>query len=204
MNHSQNNEQQLIINYFAGKAGNVLDLGANDGITLSNSYDAIQRGWSGVLVEPSQKAFEKLLNLYESRHDVLCYNVAIGKENGEADFYESGEHLGTGDTSLLSTLVHSELKRWAGTKNTFTSTKTQVVTWDVFYDRLPVKQFDLVSVDCEGLDYYIMSQMDLEEMEVKMFIVEWNGKDEKLFTDLAERSGLKLYSKNGENLIFVK
>jgi hypothetical protein len=37
-----------------------------------------------------------------------------------------------------------------------------------------------------------------------MLIVEFNGKDEALFTDYANKFDMKLISKNPENLIFVK
>lgn len=207
MNYSQNNEQQLIEKYFGERKGTLLDLGANDGKSLSNSFAAIQRGWDAVLVEPSKTAFRKLIELHATNAGVRCYNVAIGESDGEMDFYESGEHLGTGDTALISTLIPSEIDRWKGTKfDNFTQTKTEVKTWETFYSELPFDgmQFNLVSIDCEGLDLYIMGRMNLSATGVEMIIVEFNGKDEKKFTDIATAHGLKLYSKNGENLIFVK
>ena len=172
---------------------------------LSNVLSAIERGWFGVLVEPSKTAFEKLSLLHSQRENVTCYNVAIGEQDGEADFYESGEHLGTGDTSLISTLKHEETKRWMGTKfDNFTTTKTQVQTWKAFYESLPEKTFQLISIDCEGYDLYILAQMNLKEMGCEMLIIEWNSNDFNAYNILASAHGLKLYSKNAENLIFVK
>lgn len=203
--YSQNAEDKLIHQYFGERTGNLLSLGENDGRTLSNALAAIERGWGGVLVEPSKTAYDKLFSLHHDRVRVFCYNVAIGEVDGEADFYESGEHLGTGDTSLISTLVPTEIDRWKGSKfDNFTKTKTKVVTWPTFYESLPIKKFELVSVDCEGLDLYILQQMDLSEMGCEMLIVEWNSKGFADFASIAERAGMKLYSKNRENLIFVK
>ena len=42
---SQNNEEALVKQYFGTKHGTFIDIGANDGITLSNTYAAAQRGW---------------------------------------------------------------------------------------------------------------------------------------------------------------
>lgn len=202
---SQNNEQQLIHQYFGERKGNLLSLGENDGYHLSNSLAAIERGWGGVLVEPSKTAYDKLFSLHHDRIRIFCYNVAIGETDGEADFYESGEHLGTGDTSLISTLVPTEIERWKGSKfDNFTKTKTKVVTWPTFYESLPIKKFELVSIDIEGNDLMVLRQMDLTEMGVEMLIVEWNSQRFSDFNPIAERAGMKLYSKNGENLIFVK
>lgn len=205
--HSQNNEDVLILEYFSGRTGTLLEIGANDGRTLSNSLAAIEQGWKAVLVEPSKTAFAKLQVLHDKNPDVRLYNVAIGEADGEADFYESGEHLGTGDTALISTLVPTEIDRWKGTRfDNFTQTTTQVKTWQTFYSELPFEnmQFELVSIDCEGVDLMILSQMDLKEMGVEMLIVEFNGKDEGLFSAQAFKAGLKLYHKNFENLIYTK
>lgn len=205
MNYSQNNEQELILNYFKDRKGNVLDVGSNDGKSLSNSLAVIERGWGGVLIEPSLTAFKKLSQLHKDRTNVECFNIAIGKENGEADFYESGEHLGTGDTALISTLVKSETDRWKGSKfDNFTTTKVNVMTWESFYASIKQKTFELISIDCEGLDLYILSQMDLVAMKCEMLIVEWNGKDFLIFDEIATEAGLILHSKNAENLIFAK
>jgi hypothetical protein len=56
MYYGQNREDEVINNliiskYGADFKGAILDLGANDGITLSNSRFFIENGWNGVLVE---------------------------------------------------------------------------------------------------------------------------------------------------------
>lgn len=205
MKYSQNNEEQLISNYFGSNTGTLLSLGENDGRTLSNVYAAIQRGWGGVLVEPSITAFTKLQELYHDREDIQCFNVAIGEHDGEADFYESGEHLGNGDTSLISTLIPSEIDRWKGSKfDNFTQTKARVLTWPSFIGQFEVTKFDLISIDCEGLDYFILSQMDLTSLGCRMLIVEFNGKDADKYISHAAIHGMKEYARNGENLIFVR
>ena len=60
MRYSQNNEQDIIMQYFIGNRGTFLDIGANDGVTLSNTYALQQAGWGGVLVEPSEEAFNRI------------------------------------------------------------------------------------------------------------------------------------------------
>lgn len=205
MSYSQNDEEQIILRYFKERKGNVLDIGANDGKSLSNSLAVIEQGWGGVLVEPSLTAFKKLTLFHKGRENVECFNIAIGKENGEAEFYESGEHLGNGDTALISTLVKTETERWKGSKfDNFTTTKVNVMTWQAFYSSLRQKTFELISIDCEGLDLFILSQMDLSQMKCEMLIVEWNGKDFDDFNFCASDHGMKLLSQNAENLIFAK
>lgn len=64
--------------------------------------------------------------------------------------------------------------------------------------------WDFITIDIEGMDYAVLSQLDLTEHECKCLCVEWNGQDEDKFTDYAAKHGLTLISKNPENLIFAR
>lgn len=204
--YSQNNEDALIERYFGlTRKGTLLSLGENDGKTLSNTLAAIERGWTGVLVEPSETAFKKLEQLHNGRPEVYCLQVAVGDMPGIQDFYESGEHLGTGDTSLISTLKQEETVRWKGSKfDNFTPTKVEVMTWPDLYSLFPIKEFNLVSIDCEGMEKYLFQVMDFTLLKTEMVIVEWNMKDKEFYTSIASSHGMRLYGENMENLIFVK
>lgn len=206
MNYSQNNEQEIIKKYFGNFKGNFLDIGANDGKTLSNTHQLALDGWGGVCVEPSRLAFEKLTNLYQSNKNIVCLPYAIGAKgaHGMVDFYESGEHLGNGDNSLLSTLDKNELSRWVGTNNQFEKKQVEVIDFDVLYELSPTKKFDLISIDIEGLDYDVLKQINMDEVSCRMLIVETNGKDNWKFMAHMAIYKMKLHAKNHENLIFVK
>jgi len=55
--YSQNLEQNYILEYFKDRRGTFIDIGANDGLTLSNTRALVELGWRGVFVEPSPMAF---------------------------------------------------------------------------------------------------------------------------------------------------
>ena len=202
----QNLEDKIVDELFNGEIKSVLDIGAN-GVHLSNSYFFIQKGGSAVLVEPSPKAFNNLKETYKNNNNVALFNVAIAQQNEkEIVFWESGEHLGVGDTSLLSTLHKKELNRWEGTHNTFKEIKVNVWDFQKLLNESPIKKFDLISIDCEGEDINILKQMNLNELECKCLIMEWNGvedvKTEML--KMVREYGMTLHHKNAENLIFSK
>jgi len=95
MGYSQNKEDEFILNYFnkrygAAFKGSVLELGANDGFTLSNSLMFIQTGWSATLVEASKDTFDKLNKLHEDNPFVECINIGILDKAGTFTFQESG------------------------------------------------------------------------------------------------------------------
>jgi FkbM family methyltransferase len=87
--YSQNNEDEIVAKFFAdAKFGecNLLDVGANDGKTFSNSLYLIEQGWSGVLLEPSPKAFALLEEQHHGNENVKLINVGIALFNGEQTF----------------------------------------------------------------------------------------------------------------------
>ena len=68
--YSQNNEQDIIMSYLESNeltSGQLLDIGAFDGETLSNTRAIMLRfkHWKGVFVEPSSFSFVKLFELYK-------------------------------------------------------------------------------------------------------------------------------------------
>ena len=145
-----------------------MDIGANDGQTLSNSRALIEYyDWSGLLVEPSPTAFKKLQTLYKDNDLVECLNVAIANEKGRIEFYDMESHLGKGDTSLLSTAVVTELPKWAATTE-FKKIKVKAVTYADIIDT-----YDFITIDCEGLDLDVLRQIDLKHTQ--MVCVEHNS-----------------------------
>lgn len=206
MSYSQNNEEDVIMRHFGDRKGCVLDLGANDGKTYSNSLAVIERGWDAVLVEPSPEAFRRLSALHDSRiktGQVECHQVALAHVNGTLEFHESGEHIGAGDTSLLSTLVESEAQRWKRAA-TFTKSSVEAMTWDSFRQKTPRTIFNLVSIDIENMDYWVLTQMDLDAMGVEMLVIEDNQGNERAFTDYCKGFGLRKLTRNAENIIYIR
>lgn len=170
MNYSQNNEQSVILKYFKGRKGYFVDIGANDGETLSNTRALAIEGWSGVCVEPEPIAFDKLHNLYkDSKVSVL--NGAISDKDGIFDLMASGSHLGKGDTGLLSSLKSETTKKWAN--ETFEPVLTQCYTWKRFLKIIDVPKIDFISIDAEGMDWEILKQIDLTNVD--MVCIEHNS-----------------------------
>lgn len=191
MIYSQNGEDLIISEYFGEFKGHLLDIGANDGITFSNSRLLIQKCWKATLIEPS-RAYEKLKKLYDGKRQwqqITTINVGISNNKASEIWYELTD-------SLLST-KHKELADKWGIPYILS-----IVDF-IPYSHIPQPPngYDFINIDTEGEDWNILQQIDLTN--VKCLCVEY-GKHETLITRYCEKYNMKLLHRNGENLIFVK
>ncbi len=208
--YSQFEEEQIIEDYFKDSIGSLIDIGANDGKTLSNSLRCIEKGWSALLVEPTDLAYEKLSELHKDRKNVVCVKAAVSSKNGEGTMIVNGSHYGTGDTGLLSMLVTDYVdesrkdedvpKDAYGWKN---YTHVKIVDFNTLIGESEIKKFDLVCIDAEGYDWDILQQINLTELGVKMLIVEYDGINEQHFIDFCSKHNMHLSNKTVTNLIFT-
>lgn len=206
MIYSQGAEQTVIENYFNTKGikkGFLVDIGANDGQTFSNSLALIQSGWKAILFEPNPDAYDKLNDLHASNPDVTCLEMAIGTTEGYIQLLCNSPHI-ENDCGLLSSLVENETEKWRDVGINFKAVNVEVNRWsDIMYDE---KFVDFITIDAEGMDYDIMSQINLKKLGVRCLCIEWNSvESERLrMTDYAQLHGMREIFRNAENLIFVR
>lgn len=207
MYHGQNKEDEIINNLIVSKYGSdfkgtILDLGANDGITLSNSRYFIENGWNGILVEAGKLPYQKLMTTILPK--TIAINCAIGNQDGFLTFYESNNLLNNDDIGLVSSLISEETQRWRNAGVGFTEYQVECFTWESFRDKFHLKSqnFDIISIDIEGMDYDVLIQMNLDELGCKILCIEFNGVNKNKYVEYANNFNLHLVNENAENLIF--
>lgn len=200
--HSQNNKEEIILNYFQEKKDEnsypaFLDLGAYDGIDLSNTRALTELGWAGVCVEPNPEIFQRLVENNKFFPKILNYEIAISTSDGIIEM--------NANNSYYSTLVDAEVEKWKAIEQ-FNKIKVRSMTWDRFYRIICLRNhFDFISIDCEGMDYEILTQMNLDELRCKMICIETNGIQTQKYIDyISKFDGFKVISTNPENLIMAK
>lgn len=204
MSYSQSKEDLFVLNYFGDFKGTLLEIGANDGLTLSNSKLLIEHQWVAFLVEPGFVYVDlKILHLYNP--NVYVYNLGIGDKSEIVKFWQSGCHVPNGnDRGLVSTLNFEETKRWPDVN--FNETEIELIKWDVFYYSIQRPQIDFLSIDVEGAEWEILHQINLSDIGCKVLCIEFNSnpKLKTLFTNYCAGFGMTLAHENCENLIYVK
>lgn len=192
--YSQNNEEQIIANYFKEFIGKFLDIGAYDGKNLSNTYRLAEQGWSGICVEPSVSAFSELLKNHNKNKGVLLINAAVAPTSCMQLFYDS-----MGDAVSTTNKVHKT--KWENGSN---------VRFRPYYiNTITIKQimniqneFDFVNIDVEGNNFALFETWPFDICRPKCFCIEHDGTQE-LLNKIFSYHKYRLIEENAENLIYV-
>lgn len=205
--YSQYGEDLIIRDFFGDKVGCLLDLGANDGVTFSNSKYLLDNGWSGVLVEASPITFKKLLQNYKNNDKVICIEKCLSDVKKKTNFFHNIHHDNPNareNSDLLSTIDEESYKRTSGW-GTFTSFEIECDTLESVLNYCPFKKFDFISIDIEGMDLQILQQMDLNLLGVELLVLEHNNTIKKEIIDYCSKFGIeKIIFENNVNIILHK
>jgi FkbM family methyltransferase len=193
--YSQGGEQAVILAN-CGAAGTFLDIGANDGVTFSNTRALVDLGWSGVHVEPGIAAFSKLKQNLPSS---MAYRIAISDRDGEALFHESDE----ASRHMLSSLVDTEKQRW-GSFYGFGTITVETMTVQTFLGHAGLSRVDFLSIDAEGTDLAIFRQFNLSGLGVRLCCAEHNGHSLTDFDAHAVSHGMRRIFSNAANVIYAR
>lgn len=93
--YSQDGQQEVFARRLAGRRGRLLDVGAHDGTTGSNSRALIEAGWGGVLIEPCPAFAGLASRLWAGRADVAVICAAVADGNPCRWHEPIGDGLGT-------------------------------------------------------------------------------------------------------------
>lgn len=202
--YSQNLEEKYILEYFGSFVGDFISIGENDGVTFSNVRALALRGWKGVMVEPSPKAFERLKTLYNGHKGYYLYPFALSDYNGKAMLQESGPLCSSADVGLVSTFHASEMERFKRSVS-YEPVEVKCFKWKTFLNRLKIKEFDMISMDIENDEMKVLPDMDLSK--TRLVCIEHNGSQDKkkAYLECTSKYGIdKVIYESGENLIIVR
>ncbi|GAA6139392.1 hypothetical protein NBRC116583_31390 [Arenicella sp. 4NH20-0111] len=184
------------------KVGTFVDIGANDGVTFSNTFRLEKAGWNGIAIEPLPIIYSRL----KSNRSCITVNGCIAPTSGVEHFRAI-----SGYSEMLSGLVkeydsrHSErikkeLKHHGG--------EEEIIEVDCYNlnDLLAdnsIKTVDYLSIDVEGMELKILQSIDFTRTEVKCIGVENNYSDYRIPRYLTNK-GFIFHSIVGDDEFYVK
>lgn len=164
----------------ARNGGVFVDIGANDGITYSNTYFFEKtRNWSGLCIEPHPDAFAKL----RERRTCKVLNEGVSAEEGQLEFIQIN-----GYAEMLSGLksryekehierIENEILAHGGSKQTILVSCKRL---DAILKENDVNLVDYCTLDIEGGEMEVLETIDLKKQQIQVFTVENNYYKDKL------------------------
>jgi FkbM family methyltransferase len=177
------------------KKGFYIDIGANDGISGSNTYIFEQIGWNGICIEPLPNIY-KMLKRYRN---CTCYNVAVSSETSEKiDFFKATASALSGLNKGMS-VAH---KQWAEEYGKTEIIKVKTMTFDEIMANYPnVNHIDFLSMDVEGHEIPILETIDFKKYTFGFLTIE-RSNGEKI-RDIMKKNGYRVYMERGADIMFI-
>jgi hypothetical protein len=171
MQYSQTGElEQFLDSTFGTQTGMFLEIGCWDGYNLSQTLYLEQKGWRGLCVDPFLKNFS-------NRTCMVC-NKAVSADGKDREFvWVTTDRRDGGDVSYLSGFKDSLGVHWEFIREfcNYTETKIETITMQDLYRKYKLPSYmDFLSVDTEGAEVEIFSNMNLDHYRYGVISFEHN------------------------------
>jgi len=165
--YSQLNQDVDVIQFYKNKEnGYFIEIGANDGINLSNSYLLEKNyNWKGICVEPIPDIFNKLKN---NRPNSICVNKAI------YSYSDIILKFNIASCDLLSGIVE-HINCHKSSLNNGKIIDVQTISMNDLLDNNNAPNFiDYLSIDTEGSEFEILKTINYDKYIFGIIHVEHN------------------------------
>lgn len=171
---TQNGYLEKVIPMFFKKPGFFLEIGCWDGIVISQTEFLEKMGWKGICVDPFPFNFDK-------RECLLAETAIDGNFTGEKDFVKvTIDRRYGGDVSYLSGFketISASPENWNLIQEhcDYSIIKVPTISIMEFMEKYNVSTYiDFLSVDTEGAEFSIISNIDFTKYKFGMIIFEHN------------------------------
>jgi|SRR5580698_3412876 FkbM family methyltransferase len=194
-----------------GPAFTFIQVGAFDGITGDPLRKYINKcGWRGVLVEPQARASNKLRELYSRNDSVVILQAAVDREFGRRTLFtvesESAPVWAGGMASFKRETIAKHSDLIPGLQGMIKAETIDCITFDEVLEHLPSKRVDLLQIDTEGADAYILSLFPFDR--VIPAIIHWEVKhlpklQQEETLEMLQQRGYRLARSGAEDMLAV-
>jgi FkbM family methyltransferase len=192
--YSQINQDLKVLDHYNKKRnGYFVEIGANDGISLSNTYLLEKKyNWKGICIEPVPSIFKKLKN---NRKSINVKNAIYNVDNKIVNIVES---------NLLSGIRDDIDKHKHILKNKDVKVMTKTLTTILNENKSP-RKIDYLSIDTEGSELKILKGIDFEKYKFGYINIEHNFIEprRKQMKKLLQKNGYKYQGENKFDDIYV-
>lgn len=156
-----------------------IQVGAFDGTTKDPLRKYIQAcGWRGILIEPQPRPADELGKLYGGNDRLVILQAALDEKRGTRTLFtvesDSVPAWVRGMASFQRDNIVKNSYLIPGLEALIKEITVNCITFDDVMQKLPTSRLDLLQIDAEGADGYILSLFPFDR--VKPAIVHWESK----------------------------
>ncbi len=182
--------------------GVFIDIGANDGVSFSNTLFFEEKGWRGVCVEPHPIIFKELAK----RRSCHTINACISDQNTEVAFLvvDGPSHMLSGITEFIDKRhkerIEKDITRSGGSTREIA---IQALTPRHLLEQYKIDKVNFLSIDTEGCELAILKNFDFDNTSVECISVENGSRSSQIFKYLVS-AGFSLKCCVGCDEIYLK
>jgi FkbM family methyltransferase len=169
MSYSQLGQDLAVLKFYNNKEnGFFVEVGANDGITLSNTYLLEHHfKWKGICCEPIPEKYEQLL---KNRQNSVNYKEAVYNQSGLTLAFDIANN-----SDLLSGIMEHIDKHKNLVEANKTTIQVQTISLLDVLDTANAPSFiEYMSLDTEGSEFEILKNFNFEKYTFGLIDVEHN------------------------------
>lgn len=162
------------------ESGVFVDIGANDGVTFSNSLLFEQKGWTGVCVEPHPEIFKSL----SSSRKCHLLNACISESSQPVQFIavQGESHMLSGVSNFIDERHLDRIRREVSENNgSVTEATVGSIRPNDLLKKFGIADIDFLSIDTEGCELPILQNIDFDKHPVKCICVENGSRSSQIF-----------------------
>ena len=179
--------------------GICIEVGAYDGITISNTLHFEQKGWRSLCIEPIPLSFEKCKNIRKE-----CYQCCIAEddmEDKEFTIFHLNDNL-----CAISSLEPDErlIESHQHLISQVSKCMVKVRSLNSLLEELNFpKNIDFISIDTENTELSVLKGINFSVYNIKLLVIE-NNYDEPFCEDYLKQFGYKKIHRIAVNDFFMK
>jgi len=201
---SQLDQDRQVDAFLNGQRGGFfVEVGAYDGVTMSNSlFFEKSRNWTGLLIEANPRAYRELLATdRKALSTSACISLSGHVEIG-VDFLAHGMIGGYGKDRFNTTLNTTKGRKLGKDKLTnpyVYSVKANCFPLNVMMEAVEVDRIDMFSLDVEGAELDVLKSIDWDGggLMIRLLIIEHNGVAKQIDAFLVGRGYRKVEKIDG-------
>lgn len=172
-----NKLDKKILEYVNYKNGFFVELGANDGITQSNTkHFELYKGWRGILIEPNPKQYQRLTNFRSKKSrffNCACVSFDFPKSSIQLMYSNLMSVALEGRNDIQDRIAHAIKGEAHSDREKIFEFQAQARTLQSILDEsLSPSVIDLLSLDVEGAELEVLGGVDFDKTNFRFIVIE--------------------------------